>query len=53
MILADTNNISRGEEIIDEIKDIVRDWDQYARRVEVSSEPNGIISEYLAAYSFE
>lgn len=52
MSVADANNIRRGERIIDEIKEIVCDWEQYAKRVHVPSRLSRSISGTLEAYSF-
>ena len=52
MSVAAANNIKKGERIIDEIKEIVCDWEQYAKIVNVSSKLSRSINRTLAAYSF-
>ena len=50
--LAKTNNINSGEKIIEEIKDIVCDWEQYAIKVNVSKDLNRLITKNLVALKF-
>jgi len=52
MAVAAVNNIKKGERIIDEIKEIVCDWEQYANRVKVSSKLTSSIAKTLVAFEF-
>jgi len=52
MTLAIANNIKKGESIIDEIKEIVCEWEQYAKRVSVSSNLSRLITKTLSAFQF-
>lgn len=52
MTLARANNIRKGELIIDEIKEIACNWEQYAKQVDVSSKLTGSIRSTLAAFTF-
>lgn len=52
MAVAVVNNIKKGERIIDEIKEIVCDWEQYANRVKVSSKLTSSIAKTLVAFEF-
>lgn len=52
MKIADTNNIKKGEKIIEEIKKIVCDWEQYASKVKVSSDLTNSITKTLVALKF-
>ena len=52
MSVAVANNIKKGERIVDEIKEVVCDWEQFAEGVHVSSKLNRSISKTLAAFSF-
>jgi serine/threonine-protein kinase HipA len=52
MTLATANNIKKGESIIDEIKEVVCDWEQYAKRVSVSSSLGRLITKTLSAFQF-
>ena len=49
MAVAKSNNIKRGEKIIREIKAIVRNWKDYANRVNVDKKLKDLISENLVA----
>jgi len=48
--IADTNNIKRGEKIIEEIKKTVCNWDQYAKKINVSRDLANSIKNTLAAF---
>ena len=50
--VAKTNNINSGEKIIEEIKEIVCDWEQYAIKVNVSKDLNRLITKNLVALKF-
>lgn len=50
--IAITNNIKRWEKIIEEIKDIVCNWEEYADKVRVSSKLKNMIKENLIALKF-
>jgi serine/threonine-protein kinase HipA len=52
MTLATANNIKKGESIIDEIKEVVCDWEQYAKRVSVSSKLGRSITKTLSAFQY-
>jgi len=52
MNLADANNIRKASKIIDEIKEIVSNWESYAKSVEVAPELTKTISTHIAAGSF-
>lgn len=52
MSIAEINNIKKGYEIIEEIKEIICDWSKYADEVEVSSKLKKIIGENLVALKF-
>jgi serine/threonine-protein kinase HipA len=52
MEVAMANNIKKGERIIDEIKEIVSHWDQYAQRARVAFKLTGSIKRTLAAFKF-
>jgi len=52
MAIATANNIKKGEETIEEIREIVCDWEHYAKRVKVSSQLTGSITNTLAAFRF-
>lgn len=52
MTLATANNIKKGESIIDEIREVVCDWEQYAKRVSVSSSLGRSITKTLSAFQF-
>jgi serine/threonine-protein kinase HipA len=49
MAVAKSNNIKRGEKIIREIKAIVRNWKDFANRVNVDKRLKDLISENLIA----
>ena len=53
MKIADTNSVKKGEKIIQEVKEIVCNWKQYAKRAKVSSGLTQTISENLKALNFE
>jgi len=53
MNLADANNIRKASKIIDEIKEIVSNWESYAKSVEVAPELTKTISTHIAAGSFQ
>jgi serine/threonine-protein kinase HipA len=50
--IALTNNIKKWEKIIEEIKDIVCNWEEYADKVRVSSKLKNKIKENLIALKF-
>jgi len=50
--IAKTNNIKRGEKIIDEIKKIVCDWKLYAKKAKVSATLTNSITDTLVALKF-
>jgi len=50
--IALTNNIKKWEKIIEEIKDIVCNWEEYADKVRVSSKLKNMIKGNLAALKF-
>jgi serine/threonine-protein kinase HipA len=52
MTIANANNIKRGEKIIEEIRDTVCNWPEYANKVKVSPELNGYITKTLIATNF-
>jgi serine/threonine-protein kinase HipA len=52
MAIANTNNIKKGEEIIQEIKGTVCNWSKYADKVKVSSELKDSITKTLVALYF-
>ncbi len=52
LTLATANNIKKGESIIDEIKEVVCDWEQYAKRVSVSSSLGRSITKTLSAFQY-
>jgi len=52
MTIARINNIKKGHNIIEEIKEIVCNWSEYANKVEVSSGLEKTIAETLAAFDF-
>lgn len=52
LTLARANNIRRGELIINEINEIVCNWERYAKSVDVSSKLTGSIRSSLAAFKF-
>jgi len=52
MSIAAASNIKKGGKIIDEIKEIVCDWEQYAKSVNVSSKLNRSITKTLEAFQF-
>jgi serine/threonine-protein kinase HipA len=52
LTLARANNIRRGEQIIDEIKEVICNWKAYAKSVKVSSQLDRIISSTLPAFNF-
>ncbi len=51
--LAITNNIKKGKLIIEEIKETVSNWEQYATKAEVSSELTNTITNNLVALNFK
>ncbi len=52
MTIVRANSIKNGEKIIDEIKNTVCNWPQYADKVKVSSELKKSISKTLVAFEF-
>jgi len=52
MTIAIANNIKKGEKIIEEIKDTVCNWPEYADKVKVSSELKEHIAKTLVAPDF-
>jgi serine/threonine-protein kinase HipA len=52
MTVATDNTIKKGEEIIDEIKEVVRNWDHYANSVGVHPKLTNAITGTLAAFDF-
>jgi len=52
MTIANTNNIKKGEKIIEEIKETVCKWPKYADKVKVPSELKGSITKTLVALEF-
>lgn len=52
LTVATANNIKKGDRIINELKGVVCDWEQYAKRVHVSSRLCSSISKTLAAFNF-
>ena len=52
MKVAVANNIKKGERVIEEIRDIVCNWEQYARTAHVSSPLTDSIKRTLASYYF-
>lgn len=52
MTIASTNNIKKGEGIIEEIKETVCNWSKYADQVKVSAELKGSITKTLVALKF-
>ena len=52
MSVAISNNIKKGESIIDDIKEVVCDWEQYAKRVSVSSKLGRSITKTLSAFQY-
>lgn len=53
MTIAKANSIKKGKNIIEEIKDVVSNWEQYAKRVKVSSNLTQTIIKNLVALRFE
>lgn len=49
MTIATVNNIKKGEKIIDEIKAVVSNWQQYAEEVEVEQKLRNTITKTLIA----
>jgi serine/threonine-protein kinase HipA len=49
MTIATANNIKKGEKIIDEIKLVVRNWQQYAEKAEVAQNLRDLITKTLIA----
>lgn len=52
LTISDSNNIKKGEKIIDEIKEVVCDWPHYADQVNVSPELKDTITRNLIALKF-
>ena len=52
MIIAETNSIKNGETIIEEIKNVVSDWELYANKVNVPGELSRSIAKTLVAPNF-
>ena len=52
MKIATDNNIRKGEKIIEEIKQVVCDWNKYSVKAKVSSELSSSISKTLIAPEF-
>ena len=52
MRLAKENNIKKGEQIIEEVKDVVCQWERYAAEVQVSDKLTRTISDTLVAPNF-
>ena len=52
MSVAISNNIKKGESIIDDIKEVVCDWEQYSKRVSVSSKLGRSITKTLSAFQY-
>ena len=52
MTIASANNIKKGKNIIEEIKDIVCNWSEYASKVNVSSKLIMSINKTLSAFKF-
>jgi len=51
MQIAKTNNIAKGEKIIEKIKATVCNWQEYADKAQVSPELKGAISKNLIAFN--
>ena len=52
MTIAKTNNIKLGQNIIEEVKDIVCNWPRYAYKAKVSTYLKGAITKNLVALKF-
>lgn len=51
--IAQSNNIRNTEKIVDEIREVVCDWDHYADKAEVSSDLKREIKNNIKAFSFK
>lgn len=51
--LAKNNNIKGADKIIDQIKDVVKQWDKYAKEVGVISSLHQSIKQTIFAYNFQ
>ncbi len=52
MALANANNIRKGAKIVEEIKETVCNWRDYANEASVSNELSGFINKHLTALRF-
>jgi len=53
LTIAKVNNIKKGEKIIEEIKAVVCNWKQYAKRVNVSKKLTATITKNLVCFNID